>query len=119
MRSTLSRLPLLASLSLLLLSTACATTSTILPSERTDRPTLPTLNPDLVRTERVPLLTAQPSGILVTIDKAILEEMQAQHAQLLGAVTRANNRAAGVKKERRCIRSIFETGKPGPDCPVQ
>jgi hypothetical protein len=85
---------------------------------RTERPTLPTLNPELVRTERVAPLVAKPSGVLVSIDKAELDELYGQHAALIGAITRANNRAAGVKKWRRCVAAIFETGKPGPDCPA-
>lgn len=79
---------------------------------------MPTLSPDLVATERVVPLTAKPSGVLVSIDKSVLDEMAAQSAALIGAVTRANNRAAGVKKWRRCVAAVFETGKPGRGCPA-
>lgn len=85
---------------------------------RDERPTLPTPNPELVKTERPAALIAKPSGQLLTIDKAIYDELVTQHEWLLGAITRANNRAAGVKKERRCVTAIFETGKRGPDCPA-
>jgi hypothetical protein len=84
---------------------------------RSDRPKLPTLNPELVKSEHLAPLTAKPTGVLVTIDKGVLAELYDRLAEAVGAVTRANNRVAGVKKERRCIAAIFATGTAPAGCP--
>jgi hypothetical protein len=38
-------------------------------------------------------------------------------ADAIGAVERGNNRAAGVKLERRCTAAILATGTAPADCP--
>lgn len=79
---------------------------------------MPTLSPELVKAEHLAPLSARPSGALVSIDKAVLDELYQRLAEAIGAVTRGNIRAAGVKKERRCVSAIFETGKTPADCPA-
>lgn len=116
MLSTLFRLRLLALLSLPLLSTACAKTSTQASLARTERPTLPTLSPGLTKAERLAPLSGRTSGELVTVDKGWLTEVLERLAEAVGAVERGNVRAAGVKQERRCTAAILATGKEPPDC---
>ncbi|BCA57667.1 hypothetical protein HMP06_0436 [Sphingomonas sp. HMP6] len=38
-------------------------------------------------------------------------------AEASAAVERGNNRAGGNKLADRCIRTLYETGKPGEGCP--
>jgi len=118
MLSTPSRPLLLACLCLPLLSTACATASTPASIARTERPTLPTLPTDLTKTERLQPLSAKPTGELVTIDKGILTELYERLAEAIGAVLRANTRAAAVKLERHCTAAILSTGATPPGCPT-
>ena len=117
MLSTLSRLRLMALLCLPLLSTACATRSTPASIARTERPTLPRLSPELTKVERLAPLTGRKSGELVTVDKGWLGEVLERLADAVGAVERANNRAAGVKLERRCTAAILATGTAPANCP--
>lgn len=116
MRSMLFRLPLLATLCLPLLSTACATSSTPASLARTERPTLPTLAPELTRTERLAPIAATPSGELVTIDRGILAAIVEGFAAAIGAVERGNSRAGAVRQERRCTAAIMATGVGPSDC---
>lgn len=118
MRLPLFPLQLMALLCLPLLSTACATRSTPVSIARTDRPTLPTLPPELTKTERLTPLSAKPTGEPVTIDKGILAELYERLAEAVGAVWRGNTRAAAVKIERRCTSAILSTGRAPADCPA-
>jgi len=117
MRSMPSRLLLLATLSLPLLSSACATNSTPASLARTERPTLPILPAEFTRTERLTPLTAKPAGEVVTIDRSILAEIVERFAEAIGAVERGNDRAVAVALERRCTAAILATGAPPPECP--
>lgn len=117
MRSRLPRWLLPAILCLPLLSTACATPSTPASLARGNRPTLPTLSPELTRTERLAPLTAKPSGQLVTIDLGILTELVTRFAEAIGAIERGNTRAGAVKLERRCVAAQLATGTMPADCP--
>ncbi len=116
MRSTLSRLLLPAIFCLPLLSTACGTTSTLPSLARTERPKLPPLSPELVKTEHLEPLAAKPVGRLVTIDVAVLTEIVTRLAEAVGAVERGNVRAGGVIRERRCVSGLLATGAPPPGC---
>lgn len=117
MRSKPFRLLMLAILSLPLLSTACATASTPASLARTERPRIPPLSPDLIKTEHLEPLTAKPVGQLVTIDVAILTEIITRFAEAVGAVERSNRRAVGVALERRCTAAFLATGKAPTGCP--
>jgi len=117
MLSTPSRLRLLALLFLPLLSISCAKTSTLASIARTERPTLPKLSPELTRVERLTPLSGRTSGELVAIDKGWLGELVERYAEATGAVERGNNRAAGVKLERRCTAALFSTGVVRAGCP--
>ena len=110
MRSMPSRLLLLATLSLPLLSSACATRSTSASLARTERPAMPTLPAELVKTERLAPLTGKPSGEQVSIDKGVLAELVERTAQAIGAVERGNERAAGLKALWLCVDTIMRTG---------
>lgn len=79
---------------------------------------LPMLPPELTKTERLAPLRAQPSGELVTIDRAVLSELYQRLAEAIGAVWRANDRAAAVKLERRCTAAILSGGTAPADCPA-
>jgi hypothetical protein len=116
MRSMPSRLLLLATLSLPLLSSACATRSTPASLARTERPAMPTLPADLVKTERLASLTGKPSGEQVSIDKGVLAELVERTAQAIAAVERGNNRAAGVKALWSCVDTIMRTGVTPAGC---
>ncbi|UYY60091.1 hypothetical protein [Sphingomonas sp. S2-65] len=107
----------MALLSLPLLSTSCAKTSTLASIARTERPTLPKLSPELTRAERLTPHSGRKSGELVTVDKGWFGEALERYAEAVGAVERANNRAAGVKLERRCTAALFATGLAPADCP--
>lgn len=100
-----------------LLLTACATPSTRASLARDDRPTLPTLSPELTKTERLAPLTAKPTGQLVTIDQGILTELITRFAEAIGAIERSNTRAGAVKLERRCVAAQLATGTMPADCP--
>jgi hypothetical protein len=118
MRSMPSRLLLLATLSLPLLSSACATRSTPASLARTERPTIPTLPAELVKTEHLAPLAGKPSGEQVSIDKGVLAELVERTAQAIGAVERGNRRAAGVKALWSCVDNIMRTGMtPGACAP--
>lgn len=117
MRSKPSRPLLLAILFLPLLSTACKTASTPASIARTERPRMPALSPDLVKTEHLDPLTAKPVGRLVTIDVAILTEIITRFAEAVGAVERGNLRSVGVALERRCTATLIATGKAPTGCP--
>lgn len=119
MRSTPFRPALMALLCLPLLSTACATASTPASIGRTERPRLPTLSPELTRTEHVAPLSAKPGGQLVTIDAVILAELATRLAEAFGAIERGNARAGAVKLERRCTVAVFETGVAPAECRPQ
>jgi len=54
----------------------------------------------------------------VTIDRGILTELYERLAEAIGAVLRANTRAAAVKLERRCTTAILSTGTAPADCPA-
>lgn len=116
MRSTTFRLQLLALLCLPLLSTACATASTPASIARTERPTLPALPPELVKTERLAPIAGKPSGELVSIDKGVLTELYERFGAAIGAVERGNNRAVGVKMLWSCVDAIMRTGRAPSDC---
>ncbi len=79
---------------------------------------LPTLPPELTKTERLTPLTGRPSGETVTIDKGVLTELYERFAEAVGAVWRGNTRAGAVKLERRCTRAIMSTGSAPADCPA-
>jgi hypothetical protein len=117
MLSTPCRLRLLALLSLPLLSISCAKTSTLASIARTERPMLPKLSPELTRVERLTPHSGKKSGELVTVDKGWFGELLERYAEAVGAVERGNNRAGGVKLERRCTAAIIATGSAPPDCP--
>ncbi|WP_066651721.1 MULTISPECIES: hypothetical protein [Sphingomonas] len=85
---------------------------------RTERPKLPTLDPELVRTERLNPLMAAPIGKPLLIDAAQLDELYTRLAEYGAAVERANKRAGGVKERDRCVAALFATGKPAPGCPA-
>ncbi len=116
MRSTLSLRLLPALLCLPLLSTSCGHPSTPGSIARTERPTLPTLSPELTRAEHLAPLAARPTGELVAIDRGILGDLVERLAEAIGAVERGNIRAAGVKRERACTASIFATGAAPASC---
>lgn len=84
---------------------------------RTDRPTLPTLSPELTRTEHLTPIGKPETGEMVTVDKGWLDTILDRFAEAIGAVVRGNDRGAGVKLERRCTKALLETGKAPPDCP--
>lgn len=111
-------LPILLALLLCLplLSTGCATASTKASRARIERPTLPALPTELVRTERVKPLDEMASGQLVSIDRSILTELYVRLAETAAAVERGNNRAAGVQRWWRCIDAIWQTGKTPAEC---
>ena len=117
MRSKPFRPLLLAILSLPLLSTACKTASTPASIARTERPRIPALSPELVKTEHLDPLTAKPVGQLVTIDVAILTEIITRFAEAVGAVERGTRRSIGVALERRCTAGLLATGKAPTGCP--
>ncbi len=54
----------------------------------------------------------------MTIDRGILTELYERLAEAIGAVLRANTRAAAVKLERRCTAAILSTGTAPADCPA-
>jgi len=116
MRSMPSRLLLLATLSLPLLSSACATRSTPASLARTERPAMPTLPAELVTTERLAPLAGKASGEQVSIDKGVLAELVERAAQAIGAVERGNHRAAGVKALWSCVDTIMRTGVTPAAC---
>ena len=62
-------------------------------------------------------MSGRRSGTLVQIDQAQLGELTEGYANAITAVTRGNNRAAGVKRYLRCVRAVFETGEIPKDCP--
>lgn len=117
MRSTPFRLPLLALLSLPLLSTACVTRSTPASIARTERPKLPTLSPELTKTERLAPIAGKPTGDLVAIDRGILAELATTAAAAIGAVERLNTRIGGIVQERACTAAIVATGVAPAGCP--
>lgn len=53
----------------------------------------------------------------MTVDKGWLLTNVDRYAEAIGAVTRGNDRAAGVKLERRCTAAQLATGKMPSDCP--
>ena len=116
MRSPMFRLQLLTLLCLPLLSTACATASTRGSLARTERPAMPTLPEELVKTERLAPIAGKPSGELVSIDKSVLAEIVERFAQAAGAIERGNNRAGGVRKLWTCVDAIMRTGVTPAGC---
>jgi hypothetical protein len=82
-------------------------------------PRLPTLNPELTKTEHIPPIGHPETGQMVQVDKGWLTAATDLTAWLIQAVQRGNNRAAGVKLERRCTATLYETGKVPADCPKQ
>jgi len=61
-------------------------------------------------------LTGRKSGELVTVDKGWFGEVLERYAEAVGAVERGNNRAGGVKLERRCTAALFASGSVPPGC---
>ena len=116
MRSLMFRLQLLTLLCLPLLSAACQTVSTEGSLARTERPTMPTLPEELVKTERLAPIVGKPSGELVSIDKGVLAEISERLVQAAGAIERGNNRAGGVRKLWTCVDTIMRTGVTPPGC---
>lgn len=109
-------LRLTALLPLMLLSQACQHPSTASSIARTERPKLPTLPPELTRTEKLTPLSGKTSGELVTVDKGWLGEVVERFAEAIGAVERGNRRSNAVRQERRCVAALFETGATSPEC---
>lgn len=116
MRSMLFRPALTALLSLSLLSTGCVTRSTPASLARTERPKLPTLSPELTRTEHLAPLDVHPTGELVTIDRGWLLAITTLTAAAIGAVERLNTRIGGLKQERACTTAILATGIAPAGC---
>ena len=59
------------------------------------------------------------TGELVTVDKGWLAAVLDRLAEAIGAVTRGNERAAGVRLERSCTAAVLETGKTPAGCPQE
>ncbi|WP_267396964.1 MULTISPECIES: hypothetical protein [unclassified Sphingomonas] len=53
----------------------------------------------------------------MTVDRGWLGELLELTASAVAAVERGNNRAAGVKLERRCTSALISTGSAPEDCP--
>jgi len=117
MRSILRLAPLLALLPLASTLSACLHPSTPSSIARTERPKLPTLNPELTQTEKLTPIGKPETGELVTVDKGWLAAVLDRLAEAIGAVTRGNERAGGVKLERQCTAAVLETGKAPASCP--
>ncbi|MEG3167497.1 hypothetical protein U1737_04735 [Sphingomonas sp. LB3N6] len=77
---------------------------------------LPTLPPELTRSERLKPLSAKPTGELVTIDKNVLTELYERLAETIAAVWRGNTRAAAVALERHCTTAIISSGTVPAAC---
>lgn len=116
MLSLPNKLRLLALPPLLLLSPACQHPSTASSIARTERPKLPTLPPELTKTERLTPLSGKTSGELVSVDKGWLGEVVERFAEAIGAVERGNTRAIAVRRERQCVAALFETGTTNSEC---
>ena len=108
---------LLAILPLALTLEACPHPSTPSSNARTDRPTLPTLNPEFVKAFHLKPLGHPETGVIVQVDQGYLQAMAALLAEAIGDVTKANTHAAGVKQERRCLKAIWANGIAPADCP--
>lgn len=67
-------------------------------------------------TERLPRLTGKTSGEMIVIDKGAYREQLDLLAQAIGAVARLNNRQGARNAYDRCVKAIFETGRPPADC---
>lgn len=117
MRSMPFRPALMALLCLPLLSSACATSSTRASIARTERAKLPTLSPELTRTERLASIAGKATGELVAIDRGVLAELTTTAAAAIGAVERLNTRIGGLVRERACTAAIFATGTAPAGCP--
>lgn len=117
MRSMPRRLQLLALLPLCLMLEACPHPLTASSIARTERPRLPSRDPELTRTEKLTPLSDQMSGEMVQVDKGWLRELLDVAAAAIAAVERGNIRAAGNKQFDRCVAGIFETGVAPAGCP--
>lgn len=116
MRSTY--LPrLLALLPLALTLPACQHPQTASSIARTERPTLPTPNPELLKAERLKPLGHPETGVMVQVDQGWLRASQDLLAAAIGAIERGNNRAAGNRLYLYCVKAVFATGVLPKDCP--
>jgi hypothetical protein len=75
-----------------------------------------TKNPELTAVEHLTPIGHPETGVLRPVDMGWLETVLDRYAEAVSAVTRGNIRAGGNRKIDRCVRAIFETGKPAPGC---
>ena len=74
---------------------------------RTERPTLPTLSPELTEAEHLMPIGHRETGVLVEVDQGWLDAVVNRLAEALAAVPRGNNRAAGNERQDASVRSVL------------